>query len=130
MLRIEPQARQLRHVRRVIDVWLESLGFRVSGGIGPGGQGVHSIATELLSIAFAVTPPGGRVQLELRHAPGSLEITVSDPGPEIDPDGVVGSDSDEPRHRGLLIVRGLADQVLVRREHDRTSITAAIEVGG
>lgn len=119
LIRIEPRSQQLRHVRRVIDVWLASHSL--------GEDRVQLIATELLTNAFAVTPTGGRVELELRRSPGTVEVTVSDHGPGLELDDVQAADPDERRGRGLVIVRELADQVLVRRDEGTTHITAAID---
>lgn len=122
VLRIEPASRQLHFVRRVIAVWVDSVGLA--------DDRVQLISTELLTNAFAVTPRGARVELELRRAPGTVEVTVSDRGPGLDLDSVGQVTSTQPRGRGLLIVRELADQVLLRREAGATSVTAAIAVGG
>jgi anti-sigma regulatory factor (Ser/Thr protein kinase) len=116
---MEPQSR-LRNVRRIIDVWMESAGVS--------SDSVPQIATELLTNAFAVTPPGARVELELRRTGDTVEVSVTDQGPGIDLDEVPTPTISEPRGRGLMIVRGLADQLLVRRVGDRTRVTAALSL--
>lgn len=118
LIRLEPQSRRLRYVRRMIDAWLDGHGLR--------GDAVQLIATELLTNAFAVTPQGARVELELRRTPGTVEIMVNDRGPGFDPQLIRGAGDGEVRGRGLVIVRELADQLLVRREDGVTRITASV----
>jgi anti-sigma regulatory factor (Ser/Thr protein kinase) len=120
LIRIEPQTQRLHCVRRVIDVWLQCHDVRA--------EATQLVATELLTNAFAVTPPGGRVEMELRRTPGTIELSVTDRGPGFDPDVVGRASPDGLQGRGLLIVRDLADQVLVRRVADATVITASFDV--
>jgi anti-sigma regulatory factor (Ser/Thr protein kinase) len=120
LIRIEPQSQRLHCVRRVIDVWLQCHDVEADS--------IQLIATELLTNAFAVTPPGGRVEMELRRSPGTVELSVTDRGPGFDPDDVAGAEPNEVRGRGLLIVRDLADHVLVRREDASTVITASVDL--
>ena len=120
LIRIEPQSQRLHCVRRVIDVWLQCHDARA--------ETIQLIATELLTNAFAVTPPGGRAEMELRRTPGTIELSVTDRGPGFDLDEVGGATPDELRGRGLLIVRDLADQVLVRRDVGATTITASVGI--
>jgi anti-sigma regulatory factor (Ser/Thr protein kinase) len=118
LIRLEPQSRQLRHIRRIIDAWLDSHGLQV--------ETVELITTELLTNAFAATPPGARVEVELRRAPAMVEITVTDRGPGFDAERTSEADGDEDHGRGLMIVRKLADQLLIRRDDSTTRITASI----
>lgn len=120
LIRIEPQSQRLHCVRRVIDVWL--------GCHGVANESIHLIATELLTNAFAVSPAGARVEVELRRRPGTLELSVIDRGPGLEIDAWTGADPTQRRGRGLLIVRELADQVLVRRDGDATVVTAAVDI--
>lgn len=122
LIRIEPQSQRLHCVRRVIDVWLQCHDVRA--------ESIQLMATELLTNAFAVTPPGGRVEMELRRTPGTIELSVTDRGPGFDLDEVNGAAPEELRGRGLLIVRDLADQLLVRRDGGATTITASVELDG
>ena len=118
LIRLEPQARRLQYVRRMVDAWLEGHGLQDNS--------VQLIATELLTNAFNVTPQGARVELELRRTPGTVEITVNDRGPGFDPELVREAREGDVRGRGLVIVRELADQLLVRREEGLTCITASV----
>ncbi|MGH3472944.1 MAG: sensor histidine kinase [Nocardioidaceae bacterium] len=45
----------------------------------------QQVVRNLLENAFKYSPPGSRVSLTLRHAEESLEVTITDHGPGIDP---------------------------------------------
>ena len=48
------------------------------------GDRVLQVVSNLLDNAFAWTPDGGRIELELRSANGTIAVSVSDSGPGID----------------------------------------------
>ncbi len=49
------------------------------------GDRVLQVITNLLSNAFRWTPDGGRIELDLNAANGSVQVAVEDTGPGIDP---------------------------------------------
>lgn len=87
------------------------------------------IATELAANAIAVTPPDEVVEVVVAAEGRQVEVRVSDAGPgfaegSTEPGAVPVPSSEQPRGRGLLLVRQLSDTVLARRSHGRTVVSA------
>lgn len=87
------------------------------------------IATELAANAIAVTPPDEVIEVVVAADGRQVEVRVSDAGPgfAVEPTelGMVPlPSSQQPRGRGLLLVRQLSDTVLARRSHGRTVVSA------
>lgn len=67
------------------------------------------VASELVTNAVQHGRPP--LQMEIRHGPDRLIITVCDAGPSIVDDGPPVADHDSESGRGLRLVRDLADDV-------------------
>ena len=112
---------QLAHVRDVARRWADE-------------QSVSEwpltlVLTELAANAIAVSPPGATVRIVLSLRNGQVEVEVSDRGAgfgnrSVDLDSLDLPPVDQPRGRGLYLVRQLCSTVSVAREGGVTVVRA------
>jgi anti-sigma regulatory factor (Ser/Thr protein kinase) len=113
---------QLAHVRDVARRWADEQSVAE--------WPLTLVLTELVANAIAVSPPGAEVGIVLSVRDGRIEVEVSDRGPgfgdrSLDVGALELPPVDQPRGRGLYLVRQLCSSLSVAREGGATVVRAS-----
>jgi anti-sigma regulatory factor (Ser/Thr protein kinase) len=86
------------------------------------------VVSELCTNAIeALANPRAKVTLRIKELDDRIQIEVEDSGPGFRRAlNRPGSGEDDPRGRGLQVVRSLVDEFAVRRRQGRTKVTCVI----
>jgi anti-sigma regulatory factor (Ser/Thr protein kinase) len=117
-IHLRPRAGQLRHVRRLVEIWTDAMGVEWDT--------LALITTELVSNALAASPPHGDIEVTLDASDHELCVSVRDAGSGLKSASFSPPPPTSRRGRGLAIVDHLADQLTIDRLDGRTLVTARV----
>jgi anti-sigma regulatory factor (Ser/Thr protein kinase) len=115
LLRIAPEAGELRHLRARLGAWLDGLGVAEEDARDLV-LATHEAAANSVEHGYG-NGADGDVVVEAAHVDGEVRVSVRDRGSWAE--GATSTD----RGRGLLLIRSVSDDLVVEREPTGTTVT-------